>query len=511
MIRIRLGSIRRQLVLWYLSLLAIVLLGLGIFQYFTLSQYLRSTIGASLRHSASAQLHALGPCFILSAAALNLNAQSLAGLLGSHDTAVKIVTPSGETVANHGFGFAGHARPLNLSPDTIHQLISSTRSGTPRLASPHPSCESGPPPRPTPHHRHHPALPQEPPVVSQGNMVLVAVPLGPPSRPVGYALLGQSFADANATLRRSAVVFALGALMAVLLAALIALPLIDRALRPLRRIARTAGAIAEGDLQRRANLSHSSDEVGQLGMAFDTMVDRLQAALTASSESEERMRRFLADASHELRTPLTVLRGSSEVLLRQDARERPDIAAALQGMHEEAVRLSRLVDDLLTLTRLDAGQTLLPEMVPVRPFLEQFADRYAPAWPNRQLELQLGALDGAAALVDPEALRRVLTNLIDNAARYSTPGQPITVSGAAQQDRIALSISDAGPGLGPEDAARVFERFYRGARSRSRHTGGSGLGLAIVQALVSQSGGEVAIETDVTRGTTARVTLPRSL
>jgi len=506
----RLGSIRRQLVLWYLSLLAIVLLGLGIFQYLTLSQYLRSTIGASLRQSASAQLHALDPCFILSPADLTQNAQSLAGLLGSHDTAVKIVTPSGETVANHWFGFAGHARPLNLSPATIRQLINSTGSGAPRVASHHAPCEPGPPPRQTPHHHRHPP-PQEPPVVSQGNMVLVAVPLGPPSRPVGYALLGQSFADANATLRRSAVVFALGALVAVLLAALIALPLIDRALRPLRRIARTAGAIAEGDLQRRANLSHSSDEVGQLGMAFDTMVDRLQAALTASSESEERMRRFLADASHELRTPLTVLRGSSEVLLRQDARERPDIAAALQGMHEEAVRLSRLVDDLLTLTRLDAGQTLLPEMVPVRPFLEQFADRYAPAWPNRQLELQLGALDGAAALVDPEALRRVLTNLIDNAARYSTPGQPITVSGAAQQDRIALSISDAGPGLGPEDAARVFERFYRGARSRSRHTGGSGLGLAIVQALVSQSGGEVAIETDVTRGTTARVTLPRSL
>ncbi len=510
MVRMRLGSIRRQLVLWYLSLLAIVLLGLGIFQYLTLSQYLRSTIGASLRQSASAQLHALDPCFILSPADLTQNAQSLAGLLGSHDTAVKIVTPSGETVANHWFGFAGHARPLNLSPATIRQLINSTGSGAPRVASHHAPCEPGPPPRQTPHHHRHPP-PQEPPVVSQGNMVLVAVPLGPPSRPVGYALLGQSFADANATLRRSAVVFALGALVAVLLAALIALPLIDRALRPLRRIARTAGAIAEGDLQRRANLSHSSDEVGQLGMAFDTMVDRLQAALTASSESEERMRRFLADASHELRTPLTVLRGSSEVLLRQDARERPDIAAALQGMHEEAVRLSRLVDDLLTLTRLDAGQTLLPEMVPVRPFLEQFADRYAPAWPNRQLELQLGALDGAAALVDPEALRRVLTNLIDNAARYSTPGQPITVSGAAQQDRIALSISDAGPGLGPEDAARVFERFYRGARSRSRHTGGSGLGLAIVQALVSQSGGEVAIETDVTRGTTARVTLPRSL
>lgn len=506
----RLGSIRRQLVLWYLSLLAIVLLGLGIFQYFTLSQYLRSTIGASLRQSASAQLHALGPCFILTPAALNQNAQSLAGLLGSHNTAVEIVTPSGETLATHGFGFAGHARPLNLSPNTIHQLIRSTGSGPPRVASHHAPCEPGPPPRQTPHHHRHPP-PQESSVVSQGNMVLVAVPLGPPSRPVGYALLGQSFADANATLRRSAVVFALGALVAVLLAALIALPLIDRALRPLRRIARTAGAIAEGDLQRRANLSHSSDEVGQLGMAFDTMVDRLQAALTASSESEERMRRFLADASHELRTPLTVLRGSSEVLLRQGARERPEIAGALQGMHEEAVRLSKLVDDLLTLTRLDAGQTLLPEMVPVRPFLEQFAGRYAPAWPNRQLELQLGALDGAAALVDPEALRRVLTNLIDNAARYSTPGQPITVSGAAQQDRIALSISDAGPGLSPEDAARVFERFYRGARSRSRHTGGSGLGLAIVQALVSQSGGEVAIETDVNRGTTARVTLPRSV
>jgi len=510
-VRMRLGSIRRQLVLWYLSLLAIVLLGLGIFQYVTLSQYLRSTIGASLRQSASGQLHALGPCLVLSAADLSQNAQSLAGLLGSHDTAVKIVTPSGETLANHGFGFAGHARPLNLSVDTIHQLIRSTGSGPPRVTSSHAPCEPGPPPRQTPRHHHHHPPPQEPPVVSQGDLVLVAVPLGPPFQPAGYALLGQSFADAKATLRRSAVVFALGALVAVLLAALIALPLIDRALRPLRRIAHTAGAIAEGDLQRRANLSHSSDEIGRLGVAFDTMVDRLQAALTASSESEERMRRFLADASHELRTPLTVLRGSSEVLLRQGATERPAIAGALQGMHEEAVRLSKLVDDLLTLTRLDAGQMLLPEMVPVRPFLEHFADRYASAWPNRQIDLQLGALNGAAALVDPEALRRVLTNLIDNAARYSTPGQPITVHGAAQQDRIALSISDAGPGLNPEDAARVFERFYRGARSRSRHTGGSGLGLAIVQALLSQSGGEVDIETDVNRGTTARVTLPRGV
>lgn len=505
----RLGTIRGRLVLWYLSVLAILLLALGVFLATTLSSYLRTTTATGMREGAFSGLHALGPCFILSSVDLNNNAQTLAQLLGSRDTAVKIVTPSGETLADHGLGPLGASRPLRLSATTIRRLISSTTGeGQSQSAStPAASCQPAPSASVRRANRHEVAA--EHPALIQGDLILVAVPLGPFEHPVGYALLGRSFAQGDATIRRTEIVFALGALVALFLAALVALPLINQALRPLRRIASTAGLIAAGDLQRRANLPDSPDEIGRLGTAFDAMVDRLQAALLAANESEERMRRFLADASHELRTPLTILRGTSEVLLRRAAKEHLDSLDTLQDLHDEAVQLSKLVDDLLTLTRLDAGQALNPEPVRIRAFLEQFAERYARAWPARDIDLELRALNGSAAYVDPDALRRMLTNLIDNAARYSTPGKPITLAGESTGETVRLSVKDEGPGLDPDEATRVFERFYRSTQSRAHHSGGTGLGLSIVQALARGSGGQVTIDTGSDRGTTVTITLPK--
>jgi two-component system, OmpR family, sensor kinase len=499
LIRKRLGSIRGKLVLWYLSVLAVVLLAIGVTQALTLSDYLRSTTAQAMRQAAYAELRALTPCFVRSAADLNRRAQSLATLLGSHETAVKIVTPTGETLADHSFGPPNALHPLTLSATTITQLIGSPPSRkTVSCSTAAGSGTTGLPPGSRP----------EPAVLSQGSLVLTSVSIGPFSHPYGYALLGRSFAAGQETLNRTELVFGLGALSAIVLAALVALPLINRALRPLRRVADTAAAIAAGDLGQRANLARSPDEIGRMGAAFDTMVDRLQDALTEANESEERMRRFLADASHELRTPMTVLRGTSEVLLRHRAGD-PELVAALKAMNEDAVRLSKLVDDLLTLTRLDAGQPLNPEAIPVRSFLEDFADRYSIAWPERQISLDLEGFDGASAYVDPEVLRRMVTNLVDNAARYSRPGGPITLGGTANPQGVIVAVHDEGPGLTPEDATRVFERFYRSARSRSRNTGGTGLGLSIVQALAKQSGGSVDLETRRGQGTTFSVTLPR--
>jgi signal transduction histidine kinase len=505
--RWRLGTIRRQLVLWYLSVLAVVLLALGIFQSLTLSQYLDSTTATSMRQAALAGFRILGPCYIQTSKDLQQNAQILARLLGSHDTAVKIVTRSGETLADHGLGFPGEARPLHLSAATINRLIGTQSASIARARTTSTStCVDSPSPGARRPPRRQGSMGNM--VVRENGLMLIAIPLGPFGHPVGYALLGQSSASADATIRRTRLVFALGALVALVLAAVVALPLINRALRPLRRVAGTAEAIAGGDLERRANLPQSPDEIGRLGSAFDKMVDRLQTALTTATQSEERMRRFLADASHELRTPLTVLRGTSEVLLRQGSTERPEVMRALQDMNEEATRLSKLVDHLLTLTRLDTGQQFSPEVVPLRTMLEQFTDRYASAWPNRRIDLELVALNGATAYVDPEAVRHVVTNLIDNAARYSTAGRPITLGGTAHGDSVTLSVSDEGPGLSADDASRVFERFYRGSKSRSRQSGGTGLGLAIVRAIVEQSHGEVRIETGPDRGTTVFFTLP---
>jgi two-component system OmpR family sensor kinase len=313
----------------------------------------------------------------------------------------------------------------------------------------------------------------------------------------------------NATLQKVRLTLILGALSVLLIAALVVVPIINRALRPLHRVTATAEAIAAGDLEQRAKLAPSADEVGRLGRAFDTMVDRLQAALSASTDSEERMRRFLADASHELRTPLTVLRGTSQLLQRHDKLDPEETTATLKAIQDEAERMSRLVDDLLTLSKVDAGVPLDPHPVTIRRFLEDFVQRYASAWPARSLEMQTSSLNGTQASIDPEALRRVITNLVENAARYSTAGEPITIEGEAGLDTVSIRVKDAGPGFVEEDAKHVFERFYRGNKSRARANGGSGLGLSIVQALVQQSHGEIQIDTGPDRGTTVAITLPR--
>ena len=247
----------------------------------------------------------------------------------------------------------------------------------------------------------------------------------------------------------------------------------------------------------------------ELGPDGNPSIERLQEALSSATASEERMRQFVADASHELRTPLTVLRGTSQMLIRQRGLDQPEVDAALAAINNEATRLSRLLDDLLSLSRLDAGQPLDPHPVALSRFLEKFIARYAPAWPERTIEVDRSSLNGARVHVDPEALTRVLINLVDNAARYSTAGKPILIRGEAVGSTVSIHVQDRGPGLNPEDARRVFERFYRGSKSRSRLSGGSGLGLAIVRALVHQSRGEIHIDTSPDRGTTVAITLPR--
>lgn len=323
------------------------------------------------------------------------------------------------------------------------------------------------------------------------------------------ATAGHSMAAEYALLLQARLTLVIGALAVFMVTAIVAVPIINRALRPLQHVARTAEAIAAGDLTRRANLAPFVDEVGRLGEAFDTMVDRLQDALAVATASEERMRQFLADASHELRTPLTVLRGTSQVLLREHDLDPEESHAALAAIHDESIRLSRLVDDLLTLSKLDAGQPLDPHPVAISPFLTGFVERYASAWPSRRIVVEAAELDGTQADVDPEALSRMLTNVIDNAARYSTPGRPIVIAGASAADSVSIVVKDEGPGLSPEDAERVFERFYRGNKSRSRLSGGSGLGLAIVHALAVQSHGDVCIDSGPNRGTTVAIRLPR--
>ncbi|MGK8521825.1 sensor histidine kinase [Nocardia asteroides] len=311
-----------------------------------------------------------------------------------------------------------------------------------------------------------------------------------------------------------------GAIVLAVLA-VIAYFVVRRSLRPLRRVESTAAAIARGDLHRRVPVHGTNTEVDRLSRSLNGMLAQIQRAFTATAaseeaarRSEERMRRFVADASHELRTPLTTIRGFAE-LYRQGATDDPD--TFMDRIERESQRMGVLVEDLLMLARLDAQRPL--ELGPVD-LLAVASDAVHNAravvtagrtdGPVRTIELKIEPGEGTLEVVGDEArLRQVLGNLLNNAVTHTAPGAKVAVLLTPAADHVLLEVADTGPGLSQEEAERVFERFYRADSSRARSSGGTGLGLSIVQALVAAHGGEVGVRSSPEAGTTFTVRLPR--
>jgi two-component system OmpR family sensor kinase len=295
----------------------------------------------------------------------------------------------------------------------------------------------------------------------------------------------------------------------VVLAALAALGtwVVRLGLRPLDAMGSTADAIAAGDLSRRVEGADSRTEVGRLGLALNAMLGQIEDAFSRRRASEDRLRRFVADASHELRTPLTSIRGYAE-LFRHGASDRPeDLAMAMRRIEEEAARMGVLVDDLLLLARLDQGRPL--EQAPVDLALlaaDAVADARA-SNPDRPIDLAAPA--HAVVLGDEPRLRQVAANLLSNAAQHTPPGTPVHVSVETAGDRARLIVRDEGPGLDPALAERVFERFFRADPTRTRATGGSGLGLSIVAAIAEAHGGRAGVEANPGQGAAFVIELPR--
>ncbi|HEY2695852.1 MAG TPA: ATP-binding protein [Pseudonocardiaceae bacterium] len=310
------------------------------------------------------------------------------------------------------------------------------------------------------------------------------------------------------------------AVAGVVLIGLVGYALVRGSLRPLEEVESTAEAIAAGDLSRRVPVRRPRSEVGRLANAFNVMVGRIENAFRASERSEasargseERMRQFVADASHELRTPLTSIRGYAE-LYRQGAVASPDeVAGVLRRIEDQAARMGLLVDDLLLLARLDHERPLDRSPVDLAVLaVDAVHDAHAVA-PDRAVGLRLppAQADEPVAipvLGDAARLRQVVGNLVNNAITHTPPDTRIEVRLRTAEAEGVLEVADAGPGLPPEQAQRVFERFYRADPSRGRDSGGTGLGLAIVAALVAAHGGRVEVDTAVGVGTTFRVMLP---
>ena len=285
---------------------------------------------------------------------------------------------------------------------------------------------------------------------------------------------------------------------------------ITSALRPLNRIGDEAMAIRAGDLDRRVTPTDPDTEVGRLGIAVNTMLGRHQEAFAERQASEERLRRFVADASHELRTPLTSIRGYAE-LFRRGASDRPrDLALAMARIESEAARMGVLVDELLLLARLDSGRPLERGPVDLVRLAQDAVADFRVACPSWPIELDASP---ASVLGDGDRLRQVLANLLANVRQHTPPGTPARLSVRMHGDAALIEVADSGPGLTAEHCAKVFERFYRADASRARSAdadGGSGLGLSIVDSVVGAHGGKAVARPGRGGGLVVAIEIPRT-
>ena len=311
-------------------------------------------------------------------------------------------------------------------------------------------------------------------------------------------IVATSLSDVDSTLshlRRIELVVTIAVLAAIVL---LGLWIVTLGLRPLDAIGRTADEITAGDLSHRVERAEPRTEVGRLGLALNTMLDRIEA-------SDRRLRRFVADASHELRTPLAAVSAYAELFGRGADKRPDDLARAMSGITRESDRMKELVEDLLLLARLDEGQPLEHEPVELGELAAEAVETARALDPSRPLDLQV---QPATVLGDRARLRRVLDNLLGNVRSHTPPETPAHVRVSTLNGSAVLEVSDDGPGLPPEDFDRVFTRFYRADTSRSRESGGVGLGLSIVAAIADAHAGKVSVAAGPEGGATFRVELP---
>ncbi len=296
----------------------------------------------------------------------------------------------------------------------------------------------------------------------------------------------------------------LASLVVVAALCVLALWTVRRGLRPLDEMTRTAGAIASGDFARRVGPADERSEVGRLGLALNAMLGQIEAAFAEKSASEARLRQFVADASHELRTPLTSIRGYAELLRKGAFADEESRQRALGRVEREAGRMGGLVDDLLLLARLDQGRPLDQAPVDLRRICRDAVDDARTAEPDRPLELV--APGPVTVAGDHDRLAQVAHNLVRNALSHTPPGTPVRVAVSAEGGMGVVRVSDRGPGLDPAQAARVFDRFYRGDASRTGS--GTGLGLSIVRAIAEALGGNARIWSSPGQGAVFTVEIP---
>ena len=319
---------------------------------------------------------------------------------------------------------------------------------------------------------------------------------------MGSVIVADSLEKVDKTLSQLRFLFLILGLIALITIAMAARWIIALGLKPLEAVEDTAEAIAAGDLSARLPAAKPDTEVGRLTTSLNTMLARIEESFTARVESENKLRRFVADASHELRTPLTAIRGFAELHRQGAVVGEEKTKELINRIEKESVRMSSLVEDLLLLARLDQSRELAKEPVDLNTLITEAVASARAAGPNHPIEIKLEASE-IFVLGDSQRIHQVIANLLANARAHTLNGTQISITAMQGVSETTIAVSDKGPGLSKADQNRIFERFYRADPSRVRNSGeGSGLGLSIVDAVMKAHGGYVTVKSEVGRGAT---------
>lgn len=316
---------------------------------------------------------------------------------------------------------------------------------------------------------------------------------------LGSVIVAQSLADFDRTTRQIGTVFLIIGSLVLLFIAFASRQVIKVGMRPLERIEETAEKIAAGDLSARLDNFEPDTEVGRLSTSLNTMLSRIEEAFDARMQSEDKLRRFVADASHELRTPLTAIRGFAELHRQGAVPEGEKTNELIARIEKESMRMGYLVEDLLMLARMDQSRELVISDVNLSELVQEAVTSAQAAGPDHTITTNIST--GVATKGDADKIYQVVTNLLANARAHTPAGTTITVSTFTDGKDSFVTVADSGPGLSAEDQARIFERFYRVDASRQRNSkDGSGLGLSIVDAVMRAHGGDVSVESELGKG-----------
>lgn len=468
-----LRSLRWRLTLSYIALLGALLVGLGAYQYVALRQSLIADKVTTLHddlltgESVFRAARVTGTANTSTALERLINAISTAS---GHTVSVVVYTDSGSVLRQFSAQADGPAPQVD--PSVIQHVASS--------------------------HQQYSEMTDD--------ALIAAFPVGGAAgRISGVVQLSVPSSAINSVVNRQLFLLLLGGIAALIAAGIIGQFLTGRALRPLRRLTVSAGQLASGDLSARSRLVPSDDEIGELTAAFDHMAEQIETAFAAQKESEEQVRRFIADASHELRTPVTALKGYIDVIRRGAVTNPQAFEAAMASMAHEADRMRDLVLDLLTLARIDAQTQPEQTDIDLREVINTVLRENPPGKPAQVL-VDLPA-QPVMVHCHVSSIETVLRNILVNACKYA-PDAAQTWRLQTENGRAVIGAYDAGPGIPAADLPHLFERFYRGEKTRNRGEGGTGLGLSIVQGLIRAQGGDVSISSVEGAGTTVTIWLP---